>query len=113
MPALEWLREIKQRDKRITAKFHQRIVELRELGWEMTRPASDTLRDSVHELRVRFGSVNYRLLYCFSGQTIAVLAHGITKESIVPPDDIDLALRRCEAFTKDPNKHTYTRDARQ
>jgi hypothetical protein len=109
VPALEWLREVKKRDKRITAKFHERILELKELGWEMTRPHADTLRDGIHELRVGFGGVSYRLLYAFHEQTIAVLAHGLTKERLVPPEDIDLAVERIQAFAKDPKKHTFVR----
>lgn len=109
VPALEWLREIKKRDQRITAKFHARILELKELGWEMTRPSSDTLRDGIHELRVRFGNVNYRLLYSFHGQTVALLSHGLTKEDAVPSGDIDLAVRRGQVFAEDPEKHTYVR----
>lgn len=114
-PALDWLREMKRRDPRITAKFHERIVELGARGWEMTRPASDTLRDGIHELRVRIGSVNYRLLYGFheanGQQTVALLVHGLTKERTVPPEEIDLALRRRAAFATDPQKHTYIRPA--
>jgi len=109
VPALEWLREIKQRDRRITAKFHERILELKELGWEMTRPSADTLRDGIHELRVRFGNVHYRLLYGFHGQTAAVLTHGLVKEGKVPSADIELALRRLQMFALDPQKHTYFR----
>ncbi len=113
VPALDWLREMKRRDPRITAKFHERILELGALGWEMTRPAADTLRDGIHELRVRFGSVNYRLLYGFheqnGEQTVAVLVHGLTKERAVPPEDIDLAVRRRAAFVQDSQKHTYIR----
>lgn len=113
VPALAWLRDMKRRDSRITAKFHERILELDALGWEMTRPASDTLRDGIHELRVRFGTVQYRLLYGFheeNGQpTIALLVHGLTKERAVPPEDIDLAVRRLAAFAADPPTHTYVR----
>lgn len=106
VPALQWLLVVKKRAKRITAKFHERIIEL---GWDMTRPHVDTQRDGIHELRVRFGGVNYRLLYAFQEQTIAVLAHGLTKERSVPPEDIDTALRRIQAFSADPQKHTYVR----
>lgn len=113
VPALTWLRAIKQRDPRITAKFHERILELGSLGWELTRPAADTLRDGIHELRVRFGTVNYRLLYGFheqdGRQTVAILVHGLTKERAVPPPDIDLAVRRLAAFATDPSAHTYVR----
>lgn len=113
VPVLDWLRDMKRRDPRITAKFHDRILELGAQGWEMTRPASDTLRDGIHELRVRFGNVNYRLLYGFhkenGQQTVALLVHGLTKERAVPPEDIDLAVRRRAAFAADPPKHTYVR----
>ena len=98
VPALDWLRDMKRRDPRITAKFHERLVQLVQLaeqGWQMMRPASDTLRDGIHEIRVRHGSVNYRLLYGFheveGQQTIAVLVHSLTKERA------------------DPQKHTYVR----
>lgn len=113
VPALDWLRQIKQQDPRITAKFHERILELRSLGWELTRPAADTLRDGIHELRVRFGSVNYRLLYGFheqnGQQVIALLVHGLTKERVVPPRDIDLAKRRLAVFAMKAESHTYIR----
>ncbi len=75
----------------------------------MTRPASDTFRVGIHELRVRFGSVNYRPLYGFHGQTIAVLAHGLVKTDVVRDADIDLAVGRLELFARDPKKHTYVR----
>jgi phage-related protein len=109
VPALDWLRAAKQRDHRITVKFHERILALKELGWEMTRPAADTLRDGIHELRVRFGNVNYRLLYGFHDQEVAVLTHGVVKHDVVPDADIDLARRRLDAYSDNPQEHTYVR----
>jgi hypothetical protein len=58
-------------------------------------------------LRVRFGSVNYRLLYFFYGQTVSVIAHGLTKEAAVPPADIKRAIVRKIAFTANPTAHTF------
>ena len=113
VPALEWLRELKQRDRRITAKFHERILELKEQGWELTRPSADILRDGIFELRVRFGSVNYRLLYGFQGQAAAVLAHGLVKEAEVPSADIDIAIVRMTKFAANPGAHTYVRQLPQ
>lgn len=51
--------------------------------------------------------MNYRLLYFFHGRTVAVVAHGLTKEDVVPPADIERALRRKKLFEADPEKHTY------
>lgn len=113
VPALEWLREIKQRDRRITAKFHERILELKEQGWELKRPTADILRDGIYELRVRFGSVNYRLLYGFHGQTTAILAHGLVKEAEMPATDIDVAIARMTKFVDNPSAHTYVRQVPQ
>ena len=109
IPALEWLRDIKQRDRRITAKFHERILELKEQGWDLTRPSADVLRDGIYELRVRFGNVNYRLLYGFHGQTTAILAHGLVKKAEVPAADIEIAIARMTKFAENPGAHTYVR----
>ena len=109
VPALEWLRDIKMRDRRITIKFHERILELKDLGWEMTRPSSDTLHDGIHELRVRFGNVNYRLLYGFHETSIAVLTHGLVKTDSVPEADINIAILRLKKFASDPAMYTYVR----
>jgi phage-related protein len=68
------------------------------------------LRDGVYELRARSGNVNYRILYFFHGQNVAVLAHSLTKEAKVPKSDIERAIRRMGAFEKDPDGHSYRED---
>ncbi len=77
-----------------------------ELGHELRRPEADLLRDGIHELRVRQGRVNFRMLYFFHGGN-AVISHGLTKEDAVPDVEIDRALRRKAQFENDPKKHTY------
>ena len=84
-----------------------RIEVLAELGHELRRPVADYLRDGIYELRVRVGQVNYRILYFFHGQNVAILAHGLTKEKEVPDADIDRALSRKAVFEKDPVRHSY------
>jgi hypothetical protein len=39
--------------------------------------------------------------------TIAVVAHGITKEDKVPDEEIDRAIARVAKFRADPRRHTY------
>jgi phage-related protein len=82
------------------------LGQLAEQGHALRRPAAEYLRDDIYELRIRYGSVNYRILYFFHGRTIAVLAHGLTKEKDVPDRDIDLAVARKDAFMKSPSLHT-------
>ena len=109
-PVVEWLRELRRKDKEAYAKCNARIQVLAQLGHELRRPMADYLRDGIHELRIRQGHVNFRILYFFHGQAVAILAHGLTKEDEVPNADIERAIQRKEAFAKDPAKHTYPED---
>ena len=106
-PVVEWLRALRRKDKKAYAKCNARIQVLAQLGHELRCPMADYLRDEIHELRIRLGHVNYRILYFFHGQAVAILAHGLTKEEEVPNADIERAIQRKEAFAKDPAKHTY------
>jgi phage-related protein len=42
-----------------------------------------------------------------SRQTVAVVAHGITKEGKVPDEEIERALRRMSDYKTDPVRHTF------
>jgi len=104
IPVLDWLDSLppKAQDKCVV-----KIERLRELGHELRRPEADFLRDGIYELRVGLRGVNYRLLYFFHGKGAVVLAHGLTKERVVPPREIHEAIRRKRKFEQDPDKHTY------
>jgi phage-related protein len=88
-------------------KCRAAIARLALLGHELRRPEVDYLHDGIYELRVRMGSVNYRLLYFFHGQTASVIAHGLTKEAAVPASDIKRAITRKSAFVANPTVHTF------
>lgn len=107
-PALDWLKELRQTDAKAFTKCRAALARLALLGHELRRPEADYLRDEIYELRVRRGSVNYRLLYFFHGRTISVVAHGLTKESAVPATDINRAITRKSAFLAHPATHTFT-----
>lgn len=102
-PLLKWMDDlpVKVRDKCMV-----RIERLAERGHELRRPEADYLRDDIYELRVRLGSVNYRMLYFFH-KGIAVLSHGCTKEDVVPPAEIQTAITNKTQYIKDPTSHTY------
>jgi len=76
------------------------------MGHELRRPEADYLRDGIYELRTSLQGINYRILYFFHKKQ-AVLSHGLTKESQVPPNDIELAIKRMALFEKDPHGRTY------
>jgi hypothetical protein len=101
---LDWLDGL---PSNVVAKCRVRIERLHELGYELRRPEADLLRDGIHELRIGFQGMNYRLLYFFHGNAAAVLSHGLLKEHAVPPAEIDRAVERKHRFMKDPKRHTH------
>ena len=88
-------------------KCYLRLERLREMGHELRRPEADFLRDGIYELRVSLGGVHHRILYFFHGAMAAVVSHGLVKERVVPPKDIDRAVERKKRFEANPAKHTY------
>ncbi len=110
-PVLVWLQGLRLADERVFAKCVARLRLLAEQGYELRRPVADSVREGIHELRVRHGRVNYRMLYFFSGRSVAVLAHALTKEAAIPVADMKRALERKRAFELDPDAHTYEEGA--
>ena len=104
VPLLDWFAKLSPKAQ---DKCRVRMERLKDLGHELRRPAADYLRDGIYELRVRLGSVNYRMLYFFHGRTAAILSHGFAKERNVPAKQIDKAIERMEKFKRDPRKHTH------
>lgn len=107
VPLLEWLDELPRKAR---AKCIARLERLAELGHELRRPEADLLRDGIYELRVGFQGINYRMLYFFYGRTAAVVSHGLRKERVVPPKEINLAVKRKRQFESAPKAHTYEED---
>jgi len=103
VPVLDWLRELPAKAQ---DKCRVRLERLHELGHELRRPEADYLRDGIYELRVRLGTVNYRMLYFFHGQTAAVVSHGLAKEAQAPPREIELARFRRLNFLAASERHS-------
>ena len=104
VPILEWLDE---QIPKVRAKYLARLERLQELGHELRRPEADLLRDGIYELRVGMQGANYRMLYFFHGRNAVVVSHGLRKERVVPPSEIDLAIDRRRRFENSPNEHTH------
>ena len=107
-PVANWLIELRATQRKAYFKCRAALGRLALLGHELRRPESDYLCDGLHELRVRFGSVNYRFLYFFHGQNIAVVAHGLTKEAVIPVADLARARVRKAAYSANPTTHSFT-----
>ena len=111
VPVLEWLMQLVKQNRKGYANCVARIGQLAASGYELRRPAADYLRDGIYELRAKHIRVQYRQLYFFSGQNVAILAHAITKEEeAVPAIDIERALLRKRLFEENPEAHTYVEE---
>ncbi|MDC0934808.1 type II toxin-antitoxin system RelE/ParE family toxin [Pirellulales bacterium] len=104
VPIADWLAALPEKAR---IKCRVRLGRLAELGHELRRPEADFLRDEIYELRVGLNHVNYRMLYFFHGKEVVVVSHGLTKRKVVPPKEIEDAVKRKKEFEKDPASHTY------
>ena len=109
-PLTEWLETLRKPERKAYAKCLAYIKLLEQDGCALRPPASKYLGEGMdlYELRIRVGSVNYRLLYFFCGKDIACLSHGLTKEDVVPDTDIQIAIRRMKLVRLDRNRYTQT-----
>jgi phage-related protein len=104
VPILDWFDELPQK---ALDTYRVKPERLGDLGHELRRPEADYLRDGVYELRVRLGSVNYRMLYFFYEDVAGVVSHGLTKERRVPPKEVDRAVAAKRRFAGSPDRHTH------
>jgi phage-related protein len=103
-PFLAWFDEL---PAKVQDKCYLRLERLREMGYELRRPEVDYLRGGIYELRVGLRGVHHRILYFFHGSVAAVVSHGLVKERVVPPKEIDRAIERKKLFEANPPRHTY------
>lgn len=108
VPVLAWLEELATKNRRAAAACIAKLRLLEAFGHELRRPHADYLRDGIYELRARRGNVNYRILYFYHGQNVAVLAHSLTKKKRVPPADIQRAIERKQRYEQDTEKRRAT-----
>ncbi|MEW6300807.1 MAG: type II toxin-antitoxin system RelE/ParE family toxin [Thermodesulfobacteriota bacterium] len=106
VPVWRWLTALAKHDRRAFAKCAAKIRRLEDKGHELRRPDADYLEDGIYELRAKKGHSNYRILYFFHGQNVALLCHALTKERTIPPADLARAKARKTAFEKNPETHT-------
>lgn len=108
VPVLEWLKALLKKDRKAYANCVARIQQLASTGYELRRPAADYLQNGIYELRAKHVRVQYRILYFFHGQNVAILAHAITKDTDqVLAIDIERAIKRKQSFEASPEIHTY------
>lgn len=110
VPLMEWLTDLQKQSADAFEKALAHIGELELNGYELRRPAVDSIGDGIRELRWRCNTVQYRILFFYSGKNVVVLSHGLTKEKKIPPADKRLAIKRMNLVESDSRTYTATFD---
>lgn len=93
-PVDEFLDEL---DKKSRAKVEAYLSILEEQGPSLKRPYADHVKGKIRELRIHYGTSQYRVLYFFYMRKNIILAHAFTKKTQeLKEKDIDVAERRME-----------------
>ena len=92
---IEFLNELQTR---IRAKVVKWIEKLEKEGPNLPRPYAYIVKGKIRELRISFGSNEYRFLYFFFGKRI-IITHGFLKKTDrVPEGEIERAERIMQDF---------------
>ncbi len=82
----------------VQAKIAKWMEQLERHGPDLPRPYADVVQGKIRELRIRFGSNQYRFLYFFFGKKI-VVTHGFMKKTdTAPVQEIESAERAMADF---------------
>lgn len=82
------------------AKIEKWMEKLEEEGPNLPRPYADVVQGKIRELRIQFGTNNYRFLYFFFGKKI-VITHGFLKKTNkVPVGEINKAVKIMKDFLR-------------
>ncbi|OGZ60910.1 MAG: hypothetical protein A2919_00045 [Candidatus Spechtbacteria bacterium RIFCSPLOWO2_01_FULL_43_12] len=95
------VRYLKTLDVKVRTKFYKLLTLLENLGPNLRRPYADLLKNKIYELRIKFGSNQYRTLYFFFGREYIVITHGFTKKTDQVPE---IEIKRTETYRKDFEK---------
>jgi hypothetical protein len=77
-PVFEFIENLLAEDQ---VRVIRKIELLAELGLDLRRPHTDTLRDNIRELRIRTHHGQHRILHFIFHRNTAVLLDGLTKKS--------------------------------
>jgi phage-related protein len=90
-PVREWILELPAGDRMTVGKDIQKV----EFGWPIGRPYCAPLGDGLWEVRCDLDSNRIaRVIFCLKGGHMILLHAFIKKTQKIPPQDIDLALKR-------------------
>ena len=90
---------ISQQSAKVKAKFIHYIDMLRDFGLSLGQPYVKKLKDDVWELRIRYSSNYYRILYCATSGRRFILVHTFLKKTKeTPKSEIEVAKYRINDY---------------
>lgn len=95
------IRYLKTLDIKVRAKFYKLLTLLENLGPNLRRPYADLLKNKIYELRIKYGSNQYRTLYFFFERDYIVITHGFTKKTERIPE---VEIKRAQVYREDFEK---------
>jgi len=94
---IEFLKKLQKKSRAKSAKW---IEKLEKEGPNLPRPYADIVRGKIRELRVGFGSNEYRFLYFFCGRRV-IITHGFSKKTgKISESEIEKAERIMQNFSQ-------------
>ena len=96
VPVENWLDKL---NKKKRAKIIRTITLLEEFGTKLIEPYCKLIRNKLYELRIKFSSNYYRIIYFLHTERRFILLHGFTKTSKkIPEKEIKIAEKRRQEF---------------
>ena len=104
VPLVKWL---KKQPQKVQDKCIAMINMLAADGYELRRPYADYIDKGIYEIRPIVKQVQYRILYCFVGENVVLLTHGLIKTDKIPTSEIKKAIEYRDKFVQEPSLHSY------
>ncbi len=107
VPLLDWLRDPRYHNKESKAMC---VSMMRNLAVScrarLRHPSVKHLRGDIYELRVRYDTICYRILFSFEKGNIIFLTHGFVKQTDkTPPREITKAIKYLNNYRQNKTLH--------
>jgi len=110
VPVKDWLAKVRHDDPDGARRCLVRIGDLKDHGFDLHKSfpkKAEFLRDDVYYLRIKKGSIRYRIFYFFHGEQ-GVILHGFKKkQKKAPENEIEKAVEEKTQYESNPKGHGW------
>lgn len=113
VPVKDWLAKVRRNDPDGARRCLVRIEDLKEHGYDLHLKfpkKAEYIRDEIYYLRIKNGTVRYRIFYFFHSKK-GVILHGFKKkQKKAPENEIRKAIAEKTEYETDTTKHALAGD---